>query len=55
MVEFLSVEERGQSRICFIGPILRVGGERGREVVESLREDPVLGKESTALLKRRRK
>lgn len=55
LVEFLSVEERGQSRIHFIGPILRVGGVRGREVVESLREDPVLGRESSALLRRRRK
>ncbi len=55
LIEFLSVEERGQSRIYFIRPILNVGGDRGREVVEALRDDPVLGKEATALLKRRRK
>lgn len=55
LIEFLSIEERGESRIYFIGPILRLGGHRGREVVEALRKDPVLGKEATALLKRRRK
>lgn len=55
LIEFLSVEERGHSRIYFIRPILRVGGDRGREVVEALRDDSVLGKEATALLKRRRK
>lgn len=55
LIEFLSVEERGQSRIYFIRPILKVGGDRGREVVEALRGNPVFGKEATALLKRRRK
>ena len=54
LIEFLSVEERGESRIYFIRPILKVGGERGREVVEGLRADPVFGKEATALLRRRR-
>jgi len=55
LIGFLSNEERGNSRIYFIRPILRVGGERGRAIVEALREDPVFGDESTALLKRRRK
>ena len=55
LIAFLAVEELGQSRIYFIRPILRVGGDRGRVVVEGLRDDPVLGKEATALLKRRRK
>jgi len=55
LIEFLSVEERGQSRIYFIRPILKIGGERGREVVESLRDDPVFGQAATARLKRRRK
>lgn len=50
LVDFLSVEERGQSRIYFIRPILNVGRARGREVVEALRADPVFGKEATALL-----
>lgn len=39
------------SRIYFIRPILNVGGQRGREVVESLRSDPTFGKEARALLK----
>jgi hypothetical protein len=55
LIEFLSVANRGQSRIYFIRPILQVGGDRGREVVEGLRKDPVLGDESTAQLKRRPK
>lgn len=55
MIRFLSVEERGQSRIYFIRPILQVGGDRGREVVEGLRSDPLFGEEATALLKRRHK
>lgn len=55
LIGFLSVEERGQSRIYFIRPILKIGGERGREVIEALRDDRDFGKEATALLKRRRK
>lgn len=54
LIGFLSVAERGQSRIYFIRPILKVGGDRGREVVEALRDDPVFGKEAIALLKRRK-
>lgn len=54
LIEFLAVEERGQSRIYFIRPILKVGGDRGREVVAELRSDPVFGDEATALLRRRR-
>lgn len=54
LIGFLSVEDRGQSRIYFIRPILKVGGDRGREVVESLRADSALGDEATALLKRRK-
>ena len=50
---FLSLEERGQSRIYFVRPILAVGGDRGRQLVKSLRSDPVFGKEATALLSRR--
>ncbi|OYN98165.1 hypothetical protein CGZ95_13275 [Enemella evansiae] len=54
LVEFLSVEEGGETRIYFIRPILKVGGNRGREVVEALRSSPVFGKEATALLKARK-
>jgi hypothetical protein len=53
LIGFLSVAERGQSRIYFIRPILKVGAERGRGVVEALRADSVFGDEATALLKRR--
>ena len=53
LIGFLSLEERGQSRIYFIRPILAVGGDRGRQLVKSLRSDPVFGKEATALLSRR--
>lgn len=55
LIEFLSVEERGESRIYFIRSIVRVGGDRGYEVLDSLRDDPVLGQAATARLKRRRK
>ncbi|TXK17720.1 hypothetical protein [Homoserinibacter sp. GY 40078] len=55
LIALLAETSRGSTRIHFIPPILRIGGERGREVVESLRDDPVFGKEATALLKRRRK
>lgn len=50
LIGFLSVEERGQSRIYFIRPILMVGGDRGREVVEALRAHPLFRDEATALL-----
>lgn len=53
LVGFLSLEERGQSRIYFVRPILAVGGGRGRQLVMSLRSDPVFGKEAAALLSRR--
>lgn len=55
LIAFLSVEERGESRLFFLRAIVRVGGERGYEVLESLRDDPVLGQAATARLKRRRK
>jgi hypothetical protein len=53
LLGFLSLAERGESRIYFIRPILHVGGQRGREVVGSLGSDPVFGKEARALLKSR--
>jgi len=55
LLGFLAQERRGQSRIYFIRPILRVGGEAGRRLVEGLRDDPVFGKEATALLRRGRR
>lgn len=53
LIGFLSLEDRGQSRIYFIRPILTVGGDRGRRIVEALRADPVFAKEANALLSRR--
>lgn len=50
LIGFLGRAERGESRIYFIRPILRVGGVRGRQVAEALRKDPVFGKEASALL-----
>jgi hypothetical protein len=55
LIEFLSIEERGESRLFFLRSIVRVGGDRGYEVLESVRDDPVLGQAATARLKRRRK
>ncbi len=52
LIQFLSLESRGMSRIYFLRPIKRLGGEDGRRVLESLAEDPTFGKEATALLKR---
>jgi len=54
LVELLDEESRGQSRIHFLRTIKRLGGEDGVQVLESLRDDPVFGKEATALLKKRR-
>lgn len=52
LIDLLSVEERGASRIYFVRPILKLGGARGRRLVEGLRSDPVFSKEARALLKR---
>lgn len=52
LIGFLSVEQRGSSRIYFLRPIKRLGRERGREILESLRGDPTFGKEASALLRR---
>lgn len=41
----MSVEERGESRIYFVRPIKRLGAERGRQVVEFLRDDATFGRE----------
>lgn len=50
LINFLGLDERGDSRIYFIRPILKVGGAHGRRVVERLRTDQVFGEEATALL-----
>jgi hypothetical protein len=53
LIALLAETSRGSTRIHFIRPILAVGGDRGRQVVEALRGDPVFGKEASALLSRR--
>lgn len=50
LIGFLSLSERGESRIYFIRPILSVGGQRGRVVIESLSSDPTFAKEARELL-----
>lgn len=52
LVALLSVKHRGESRIYFLRPIRRLGGDKGRALLESLREDPIFGKEASALLGR---
>lgn len=51
--ELIGRSELGESRVFFLRPILRVGGERGRRLVETLRGDSALGSEATALLAKR--
>jgi hypothetical protein len=43
------------SYLYFLARIMKLGGPEGRELIESLIADPVLGKEATALTKRARK
>src|SRR4051794_22064526 len=52
LIALLDEDSRGDTRIHFLRAIKRVGGPRGREVLEALRDDPMFGKEATALLKR---
>ena len=54
-IAFLSEEGHGESQRFFVRSILRVGGDRGYEVLESLHDDPVVGQAATPRLKRRRK
>lgn len=53
LVALLDESSRGSTQIHFLRPIKRVGGERGLEVLKSLRDDPLYGKEARALLKGR--
>lgn len=52
LITFLSVDQRGRSRIYFLRPILKTGGNRGLHIVETLRQDSIFGEEATALLKK---
>lgn len=51
---FLTLDNKGDSRIYFIRKILRLGGARGYWAVDALRDHPVFGKEATALIRRRK-
>jgi hypothetical protein len=53
LIALLHENSRGDSRIHFLRPIKRVGGAKGRDVLESLRADPVFGREARALLRER--
>lgn len=54
LIALLNEDSRGESRIHFLRAIKRVSGPRGRQVLESLKADPVYGKEARALLRSRR-
>lgn len=53
LIALLDETSRGSTRIHFLRPIKRVGGKRGLELLTSLQDDPLFGKEASALLKRR--
>jgi len=54
LITLLDETSRGSTRIHFLRPIKRLGGERGLEVLRSLQRDPLFGKEARALVKGRR-
>ncbi len=53
LIALLDETSRGSTRIHFLRPIKRVGGNRGLKVLASLRTDPMFGKEVRAILKSR--
>lgn len=53
LIALLDETSRGSTRIHFLHPIKRVGGKRGLDVLTSLQDDPLFGKEASALLKLR--
>ncbi len=57
LLTFLRDDSLGDSRIYFLRPINRIGNRisdgAGRAVIESVADDPVLGKEAAAILKGR--
>lgn len=50
LIDPLHDDSRSDTRGHFVSAIKRVGGHRGREVLESLNSDPLFGKEARALL-----
>ena len=55
LTALLTDGERGSNRVFFVRPVLNLGGQRGRDLVQTLRDDPTVGKEARALLRTRRK
>jgi hypothetical protein len=57
LLSFLRNDRLGETRIYFLRPINRIGNRmsarKGRAVMQSLVEDPILGKEATAILRGR--
>ena len=57
LLSFVNTKRLGATRIYFLRPVNRIGNRmqagKGRAVVQSFSEDPVLGKEATAILKGR--
>ena len=55
LLSFVAVASLGASRIYFIRPINRIGNRinpgQGRLVIEELAQDPVLGREASAVLR----
>jgi hypothetical protein len=51
LVALLREQSRGDTRIHFLRAIKRVGGEKGQQILKSLRDDPLFGREARALLK----
>lgn len=51
LVSLASDAQRGDARIHFLRPIKRLGRERGRPILEALRDDPALAAEVATLLR----
>lgn len=50
LISLLDHKAGGDTRIHFLKSILRLGGQRGHDVVASLRSNPTFGKEARALI-----
>lgn len=52
LVELARDPSNGRSRIYFLRPIMRLGGDEGHSMVASVVDDPILGNEATSLFQR---
>ena len=55
LMEMVQDSSLPDTRLMFIGKVLRLGGEPGLALIESLKDDPDVGLEATARLKMRRR